>query len=102
MNTTAAHRTVSLAEVEADFSRYVEESKSGPIIITEHDRPVAALVSVSDPAAAEQFGLPPTQTLQQILDARAEEIQSKGAIANDEFWRAVDAEYGERDDDERE
>ena len=33
-----------LAEVKAQFSRYVEESKHGPIIVTKNGRPVAVIV----------------------------------------------------------
>ncbi len=42
-------KSASVAEVKAGFSRYLDEAREGPVVVTRNGRPAAILTAVTDP-----------------------------------------------------
>ncbi len=80
-----------VADVKARFSRYLEQSEEGPIIVTKNGRPVAVLVSVTDEEELERLVLAHTPRFRRLLDAAERRIGRTGGITHKEFWAGVRA-----------
>lgn len=78
-----------LAEVKAQFSRYVEESKHGPIIVTKNGRPVAVIVGAPNEEDLERLVLAHTPRFRRLLEAAEARIRSTGGMKHDDFWEDV-------------
>ncbi|MGH9320151.1 MAG: type II toxin-antitoxin system Phd/YefM family antitoxin [Vicinamibacteria bacterium] len=78
-----------LAEVKAQFSRYVEECESGPIVVTKNGRPVAVIVSAQDEDELERLILAHTPALRSLLQAAEKRIVRTGGLPHDEFWNTA-------------
>jgi prevent-host-death family protein len=79
-------KIVPVAEVKAHLSSYLEETSSGPVIITKNGRAVAALVAVSDDEELERLVLAHSPRLRQLLDEAAARVKREGGIPHDQFW----------------
>ncbi|HXV61653.1 MAG TPA: type II toxin-antitoxin system Phd/YefM family antitoxin [Vicinamibacteria bacterium] len=77
-----------LAEVKARFSRYVEESERGPIVVTKNGRPVAVIISPPDEDELERLVLAHTPRFQRLMKAAEERLRETG-VKHDEFWEGV-------------
>lgn len=64
-----------LAEVKAQFSRYIEECERGPIVVTRNGRPVAVIVSAGDDEELERLVLGHTPALRRLLQSAEERIR---------------------------
>jgi prevent-host-death family protein len=82
-------KIVPVADVKARFSRYLEESKEGPIIVTKNGRPVAVVVSVTDEDELERLVLAHTPRFRRLVDAAERRIQKTGGIQHKDFWASV-------------
>jgi len=78
---------VSLAEVKAHLSAYVESSKAGPVVVTKNGKPAAVLVSVSNDEELESILLACSRRFQRLLERSNREIDQGKALSHDEFWR---------------
>ena len=78
-----------LAEVKAQFSRYIEESEHGPIIVTKNGRPVAIIVGAPDEEDLERLVLAYTPRFRRLLEAAEARIRSTGGMKHDDFWEDV-------------
>ena len=78
-----------LAEVKAQFSRYVEESERGPIIVTKNGRPVAVIIGAPDEEELERLILAHTPRFRRLLQAAEERIRRSGGMEHDDFWETV-------------
>ena len=90
-------KIVPVAEVKAHLSSYLEETSSGPVIITKNGRAVAALVAVTDDEELERLIMAHSPRLRQLLDQAASRVRQDGGIPHDPFWAPVDAEAVEQD-----
>jgi prevent-host-death family protein len=94
-------KIVPVAEVKAHLSSYLEETSSGPVIITKNGRAVAALVAVPDDEELERLIMAYSPRLRQLLDEAAARVKRDGGIPHDQFWAQVDAEAAEREHAEK-
>lgn len=92
-------KTVTTAEAEARLAECIAEAANGPVILTENDRPVAALVAITDSDDVERLARGRPLDLGRLLDERAEEIKRTGGLSHEELWRAVDALYEQTTED---
>ena len=81
-----------LAEVKAQFSRYIEESEHGPIIVTKNGRPVAVIVGVPDEEDLERLVLAHTPRFRRLLEAAEERVRRTGGTKHHDFWEDVSAD----------
>jgi prevent-host-death family protein len=84
-------KIVPATEVQDHFSDYLAECREGPVIVTQKDRPVAVLVSVSEEDELERLVLAHTPRFRRLLDAAEQRIQRTGGIKHKDFWKAAEA-----------
>ena len=82
-------KIVSVAEVKARLSAYLEASADGPVIVTKNGRPVAALVAVSDEDEIERLVLAYTPRFRRLLEEAEARIRRTGGVEHAEFWDTV-------------
>ena len=82
-------KIASVADVKARFSAFLKESKRGPVIVTRNGKPTAVLVSVEDEEEIERLTLAYWPKFQKILTLARQQIQEKGGIRHEDFWREV-------------
>ena len=70
-------KIVPAAEVKAHLSSYLEETFSGPVVITKNGRAVAALVAVTDDDELERLLMAHSPRLRQLLDEAACACQAR-------------------------
>lgn len=82
-------KIASVAEVKAQFSAYLKQSELGPVIVTRHGRPVAALLAVRDDEELERLVLAHSPRLQAILETAHQQVRAGEGLAHGDFWREV-------------
>ena len=85
-------RIVPVVEVKAKFSAYLEESKSGPVIVTKNGKAVAVLLAVEDEDELERLILAYSPKFQAIMRRGKAQIEAGEALSHEEFWEQVEAE----------
>ncbi|MBD2776058.1 type II toxin-antitoxin system Phd/YefM family antitoxin [Iningainema tapete] len=83
-------KTVTIDEIKANFSEYLKQSQSEPILIIENGRPVAAINVVVDAEELERLSLAHNSQFNQLLETAEQSIQETGGIKHDDFWKLVD------------
>ncbi len=79
-----------VADVKARFSRYVDECRDRPVMVTKNGRPAAMLVGVpTDPDELERFVLAHTPRFRRLLDVAARRIRKGKGLEHDLFWKAA-------------
>jgi antitoxin (DNA-binding transcriptional repressor) of toxin-antitoxin stability system len=91
-------RTATAADIGADLATYLDHLAEGPVVITRDGRPVAALIAIGDEHDLERLRQPPKRRLRDILEEAHARIERDGGLSEEEFWRAVDERYGDRND----
>lgn len=84
-------RIASVADVKAKFSSYLKTSKKGPVVVTKYGRPVAILLSVTDPDEIERLILAYSPKFQSILDVAEQQIRDGKGIKHEDFWHEVES-----------
>ena len=84
-----------VAEIKAQFSAYLKEAATGPVVVTKNGRPIAVLLGLTDQDEIERLVLAYSPKFQAMLDAAEARIRVTGGIPHDEFWQQLDAEYGD-------
>src|SRR5690242_9722999 len=83
----AAHievmRIASVAEVKAKLSSFLDESATGPIVVTRNGKAVAVLLGVEDDDELERVLLANSRKLRAILDAAERRIKEGAGIGHD-------------------
>ena len=92
-------RIAPVAEVKAQLSAFIKASEESPIVVTKNGKPVAVLIGTSDEDEIERLVLAHSKKLRAVLKAAEMRIQATGGIPHDEFWRQVNAEYGDAPED---
>jgi prevent-host-death family protein len=87
-------RIAPVVEVKAKFSAYLEESKSGPIIVTKNGKAVAVLLAVEDEEEIERLIMAYSPKFQAIMRTGKGQIEAGESLAHEEFWEEVEAEAG--------
>ncbi len=83
--------TVSVTEVKADFQTYLKQCVQGPVVITDNNRPVAILMTVTEnKEELERLILAHTPEFLDLLDSARERIQKKGGTEHENFWKLVE------------
>ena len=81
-------RIVSLAEVKAKLSAFLDEAgNSGPIVITRNGRAVAVLLAPSDDDDLERLLLSRSPRFRALLSKARSKIQAGEGIGHAEFWK---------------
>ena len=84
-----------VAEIKAQLSAFIKASEESPVVVTKNGKPVAVLIGTSDEDEIERLVLAHSKKLRAVLEAAEMRIQVTGGVPHDEFWRQVDAEYGD-------
>ena len=87
-------RIAPVVEVKAKFSAYLEESKSGPIIVTKNGKAVAVLLAVEDEEEIERLILAYSPKFQVIMGKGKAQIEAGESLSHEELWEEVEAEVG--------
>jgi prevent-host-death family protein len=87
-------RIAPVVEVKAKFSAYLEESKSGPIIVTKNGKAVAVLLAVEDEEEIERLILAYSPKFQAIMGKGKAQIEAGESLSHEELWEEVEAEVG--------
>ncbi len=85
-------KIVSLAEVKAKLSAYVDEAEAeGPVVITRNGRAVAVLIAPIDDEDLENLLLTRSPRFQALLNRSRQSLQAGKGLARDDFWQAVES-----------
>jgi len=76
-----------VADVKARFSAYLKESEEGPVVVTRNGKPVAVLISMEDEEELERIILAYSPKFQSLLEKSRKQIQDKGGIPHQDFWK---------------
>jgi prevent-host-death family protein len=79
-----------VADVKARFSAYLKESEEGPVIVTRNGKPVAVLISMDDEEELERIILAYSPKFQSLLEKSRKQIQDRGGIPHQDFWKEVE------------
>jgi prevent-host-death family protein len=80
-------KIVSLAEVKAKLSAYLDEAESsGPVVITRNGRAVAVLVAPTDEDDLERLLLSRSPRFRALLGKSRASIEAGRGLSHDEFW----------------
>ena len=83
-------RIVSLAEVKAQLSAYVDQcATQGPIVITRNGKAVAVLLAPADDDDLEGLLLARSPRFQSLLARSRESITQGKGLSQEDFWKAV-------------
>jgi prevent-host-death family protein len=83
-------RIVSLAEVKAKLSAFLDEAgQSGPVVITRNGRAVAVLLAPSDDDDLERLLLSRSPRFRALLSKARSSIQAGQGIGHAEFWKGA-------------
>ena len=84
-------KTIPVAEMKANLGDYLKSPQTEPIVLTENDRPIAAMTLIVDPEELERFLLAHNPQFNQILDKSRHSLQTEGGIKQDDFWQLVES-----------
>jgi prevent-host-death family protein len=90
-------KIVSVADIKAHLSAYLNESRQGPVVVTRNGKAVAVLVAVTDDDELERLVLAHSPKFQALLDKSRRQIEETGGIPHEQFWREVEAERRKAD-----
>ena len=76
--------------MKARFSAYLKESEEGPVVVTRNGKPVAVLISMEDEEELERIILAYSPKFQSLLEKSRKQIQEKGGIPHQDFWKEVE------------
>jgi prevent-host-death family protein len=82
-------KTASAAKVAAQFDDYLAASQQQPVLVTRNGKPVAVLVAVRNKRDAEELAASPRRSLKSIFKKAHEQIDERGGISHEEFWKRV-------------
>jgi prevent-host-death family protein len=90
-------KIVSVADIKAHLSAYLNESRQGPVVVTRNGKAVAVLVAVTDDDELERLVLAHSPKFQALLDKSRRQIEETDGIPHEQFWREVQAERRKAD-----
>ena len=81
-----------VAEVKARFSAHLKASEEAPVVVTRNGKPVALLLAIKDEEEIERLLLAYSPRFQRILREAREQIEARGGVPHEEFWREVETD----------
>ena len=78
-----------LADVKTHFSRFLDDCREQPVVVTRNGRPAAMLVPIGDDDDLERLVLAHSVRFRRLLDDADQRARRKG-VAHEAFWRGVD------------
>lgn len=85
-------KTASVADLKSHLNDYLEQSRQGPVIVTQGGKPVAALVALTDDGELERLMLSHSPKFRAIVEKSQRQIEATGGIPHEQFWREVESE----------
>ncbi len=82
-------KVAPVAEVKARFSGFLEQCRSGPVVVTKNGRPVAVLVAVGEEDELERLVLAHTPRFRRLLERAERRIETTGGVGHKELWASV-------------
>ncbi len=82
-------KIVPLAEVKDQFSAYVKESQTSPIVVTKNGKPVALLTGIEDRDDLDALLLAHNPRFVELIEQARARVRRTGGIKNDQFWGEV-------------
>jgi prevent-host-death family protein len=83
-------KIVSLAEVKAKLSAYVQEvEKSGPVVITRNGKAVAVILAPVDDDDLERLLLSRSPSFRSLLARSRRSIRSGKWLSHEDFWKST-------------
>ncbi len=80
-------KIVSLAEVKAKLSAYLDEAESsGPVVITRNGRAAAVLLAPADEDDLERLLLSRSPRFRSLLSKSRASIEAGRGVLHDDFW----------------
>ena len=79
-------KQIESADATGTLAEYAAEIDRGPVVITNHGRPVAALVPIEN-ADLETVSLSMNRQFLDIIERSRARVQSEGGISGDELRR---------------
>ena len=90
-------KIVSLAEVKAKLSAFLDEAESsGPVVITRNGRAVAVLLAPADDDDLERLLLSRSPRFRALLTKARSSIQAGEGTGHTEFWKRASEKAGKR------
>jgi prevent-host-death family protein len=84
-------RIVSLAEVKARLSAYIDQARmEGPVVITRNGQAVAVLLAPADDDDLESILMARSPRFQAVLEQSRQSLRAGEGLGEDEFWNAVE------------
>ena len=91
-------KIASVADIKARLSAYLKDTEKGPVVVTRNGKAVAVMIAVTDDDELERLVLAHSPKFQALLEKSRRQIEEKGGIPHEQFWREVDAESHKPDD----
>ena len=83
-------RIVSLAEVKARLSAYIDQAETeGPVVITRNGKAVAVLLAPADDDDLEGLLLARSPRFQALLSQSRQSLQAGNGLSEEVFWETV-------------
>lgn len=79
-----------LADVKTHFSRFLDECREEPVVVTRNGRPAALLVPVREGDDLERMVLSHSPRFRLFLEDADRRIAEGKALSHHEFWRSLD------------
>jgi prevent-host-death family protein len=85
-------KVVTQQEMAADFAKYLQASKKGPVVVTRGGKPVAVLLGSGSEDELERLLMGHSPKLQAVLEAARKRFRAGRGIPHETFWKEVEAE----------
>ena len=89
-------KVAPLATVNTHLSRYVDECRDGPLVVTRNGRPAAMLVPVLEGDDLERQILVNSPRFRDLLDAADERARGREGLTHAQVWKRVAARSARR------
>ncbi len=77
-------KTVEKQDATRTLADYTADIQSGPIVVTDHGRPVAALVPIEN-ADLETVALSTNRQFLDLIERSRSRVQAEGAVSSEEM-----------------
>jgi antitoxin (DNA-binding transcriptional repressor) of toxin-antitoxin stability system len=77
-------KTVEKQDATRSLADYTADIQGGPVVVTDHGRPVAALVQIEN-ADLETVALSTNRTFLHLIERSRSRVQAEGGLSSDEM-----------------
>ena len=86
-------KIAALATFKDQFSAYVQESQTLPVIITKNGKPVALFTGIRDEDDLDSLLLANNPRFLQILEEARQRTRQTGGVKNKGFWKNAERRH---------